>query len=221
MIASMQELEMSDQMSHTRLGVRLRELRLAQKLSVRTLAAQSGFSPSFISNIESETVSPSIASLEKIARALGVTLGALFSSLESPARLIVRRSERVIYRSTSSAILAAVLTDSDASRQLSAVEVTLAPGSASGAHAAPVSHDLVALVLDGALELVVHAHPDQLASGDSAYLRRGTSVVWRNPTEQPATLLLVSVADRADLVIERFLEAHAGHRDDEGPIGDG
>lgn len=200
---------MVDQPMYTRLGIRLRELRQAQNLSVRTLASQSGFSPSFISNIESETVSPSIASLEKIAHALGVTLSELFSSLETAPRLIVRRHERATSHSEWSKSSAAMLTDSSAGRQLSAVEVTLAPSGASGSRAAPIAHDLFALVLDGAAELTVNRSTDTLACGDAAYLKRGMSVVWRNTSEQQATLLFVSVDDRAAQVVEMFVDPAA------------
>ena len=81
---------------HGRLGARLRELRGERGFTVRSLAGRTGFSPSFISNVESEVVSPSIGSLEKIAGALGVTLSQLFGSLEVSPRVIMRRSERTL-----------------------------------------------------------------------------------------------------------------------------
>jgi transcriptional regulator with XRE-family HTH domain len=61
-------------------GELVRELREARRLSVRALAAQAGFSPSFISQVENEQASPSIASLERIATALGVTLVEFFQA---------------------------------------------------------------------------------------------------------------------------------------------
>lgn len=47
-----------------------RQFRTAQGWSVRAPAAQSGFSPSFISPVENGQVSPSISSLERIAPVL-------------------------------------------------------------------------------------------------------------------------------------------------------
>ena len=67
--------------SQRQLGERIRQLRTGRGLSVRTLAATTGFSPSFISQVEHGQVSPSIASLERIATALGVTLGGLFHAV--------------------------------------------------------------------------------------------------------------------------------------------
>jgi len=49
-------------------------------MSLRSLASRTDFSPSFISQVENGVVSPSIASMEKIAGALGVTLGEFFAA---------------------------------------------------------------------------------------------------------------------------------------------
>jgi transcriptional regulator with XRE-family HTH domain len=55
------------------IGEHIRRLRSDRGLSVRAFAAQTGFSPSFISQLENGQVSPSLGSLQKIAEALGET----------------------------------------------------------------------------------------------------------------------------------------------------
>jgi transcriptional regulator with XRE-family HTH domain len=52
-------------------GGALRRLRKESRVSVRMLASKCGFSPSFISQVELGQASPSIASLDRIALALG------------------------------------------------------------------------------------------------------------------------------------------------------
>ncbi len=59
-------------------------------MSVRMLAKQAGFSPSFMSQVENGQVSPSISSMEKIAAAVGVTLGAFLAAVSGGGR--TRRS---------------------------------------------------------------------------------------------------------------------------------
>ena len=61
----------------------MRRLREQRGLSLRALAAATDFAPSFISQLEHGTVSPSIASMERIVGALGVSLGEFFASLAS------------------------------------------------------------------------------------------------------------------------------------------
>jgi transcriptional regulator with XRE-family HTH domain len=184
---------------HGRLGARLRVLRGERGFSVRALAARTGFSPSFISNVESEVVSPSIGSLGKIASGLGVTLSQLFGSLEATPRVVVRHQERVLYKSAWSHSTAAVLTDAATGRKLSAVEVTIEPGGTSGTPAL-CPQDTVALVLIGALTLTVDQEPLALAMGDTAYLQKGMTYAWGNETAADAALLLVGIADQIDIM---------------------
>ena len=77
------------------LGEYIRRLRFEHRFSVRSFAAQTGFSPSFISQLENGQVAPSLGSLHKIAEALGVTLGEFFAAAETgDETLIVRFEDR-------------------------------------------------------------------------------------------------------------------------------
>jgi transcriptional regulator with XRE-family HTH domain len=201
-----------------RLGARLRELRTQRGLSVRTLAAKVGFSPSFISQIEADAASPSISSLEKIAAALGVTLGQLFSSLEQNAamRTVVRRAERTAYTSTWSQATLTVLSDASPDRSLSAVELTIAPGGMSSHGPEARAHDTFAVVASGVLTLRTEEGDLALEPGDSAYLAAGTAFAWVNRSDQPATLLLVGASGRIDL-----LQDVLGHTGDSNTFAEG
>src|SRR6202451_3302331 len=76
------------------LGNSLRFLREQQGISLRALAERTDFSASFLSQIENGQCSPSISSMEKIANALGVTLGQFFLSANQQVVNIVRASDR-------------------------------------------------------------------------------------------------------------------------------
>jgi transcriptional regulator with XRE-family HTH domain len=65
------------------IGEHVRRLRSDRHISVRGFAALTGFSASFISQLENGQVSPSLGSLHKIAEALGVTLGEFFAAAET------------------------------------------------------------------------------------------------------------------------------------------
>lgn len=182
------------------LGARLRELRVRRELSVRTLAKRAGFSPSFISQMEADAVSPSLASLERIASELGVTLGQLFTSLESAPRTVVRRMERPSYESVWSRSIVEVLADAVPGRKMSAVQVTVAPGGASGRRPAPSPHDTFALVLSGGLVLTTEEGSVELGEGDTAYISEGTAFSWANRGDEPAELLVVGTEGKTDVV---------------------
>src|SRR5258708_35902526 len=76
------------------LGTTIRRLREARQLSLKEVAERSGLTPSFLSQVERNLTSPSVASLRNVAQAFGVPLTALFQGPMSPEDHVVRRSER-------------------------------------------------------------------------------------------------------------------------------
>ena len=167
---------------------------------MRTLASRTGFSPSFISQMEAEAVSPSIASLEKVAEELGVSLGQFFSSLESAPRELVRREERPEYESGWSKSTVSLLADAAPGRKLSAAEISVEPGGSSGSRAAFGAQEAVVLVLSGELVVGLEGREVELFEGDSVYVSKGTEFSWRNAGSEEATLVMVATPGKSDIV---------------------
>ncbi|HEV2351558.1 MAG TPA: XRE family transcriptional regulator [Terriglobia bacterium] len=67
---------------------RIRELRLTRRLTLQKLAERAGFSRSFLSKLEHCHVSINVATLSKLADALGVPLGGIFQMNEPEADAI-------------------------------------------------------------------------------------------------------------------------------------
>lgn len=80
--------------AHQVLGMRLKSLRLARRLSLRDLADATGTSASFISQLERGLTGASTASLNQIASALGVSVAMLFEESAAQNHGVLRRSER-------------------------------------------------------------------------------------------------------------------------------
>jgi transcriptional regulator with XRE-family HTH domain len=186
-------------MPQGKLGARLRHLRNERRMSIRTLAARSGFSPSFISQLEADLVSPSIASLEKIAGQLDISLAHLFSSLESQPRRVVLASERVTYRSDWSNSMVEALNDAGYDRRLSAMQVTFETGGSTGKRLAPSWQDTICYIVAGTLQFALEDETYELKSGDTVYLQEGDTFMVHNLGPQTASLLLVSAASMSDI----------------------
>ena len=195
---------------HGKLGARLRALRSERGLSLRTLAARTGFSPSFISQVESDTTSLSIGSLEAVLAELGLTLGQFFTDLEAAPRMVIRRTERAHYESAWSRGVVEALTDGGPGRKLSAVAVTVAPGGASGTRAEQ-RHDTLVVMLAGALTLRMADAEVALNDGDTAYLPEGATVGWENRGQTLASALVIQSAP--GLVPTGLFPAAAGNAD--------
>ena len=72
---------------------RLRSLRVEKKLTLQQLAAQTGIAPSFLSRVENYKASPPLASLSRLADALGVKIDTLFRRDHPAPQLIARTSK--------------------------------------------------------------------------------------------------------------------------------
>jgi transcriptional regulator with XRE-family HTH domain len=180
-------------MKEVHLGVLVRRLRAARQLSLRTLAERTGFSASFLSQVENGQASPSIASMERIAAALGVTLGQFFQATESSPPAVLRATARVALNSQwSKARIEALSADVPASR-IEPVLVTLDAGGASGAHPYASPREEFAFVLDGSVVLTLGETEQVLECGDAAMIRAGVPRRWQNLGEGPVRIVVVSV----------------------------
>jgi transcriptional regulator with XRE-family HTH domain len=75
-------------------GERLRELRGVRRLTLRDVAERAGLSESFLSQVERGRASASIASLRRIADALGIGISDLFQPAEPVRPRVLRRDDR-------------------------------------------------------------------------------------------------------------------------------
>lgn len=180
--------------TEVRVGEVLKRVREQHGLSLRTLATTIGFSASFLSQVENGQVSPSIASLSRIATELGLTLADLFEASQTPVASVVRATERRGFTSSWSHARIESLTPSSAERRpLEAVAVTLSPQGASGRHAAGHAVNQFAYVLQGPLTLFLEEERLSLTSGDAVVIPRKTPHRWENEGHASAQVLLVSV----------------------------
>jgi transcriptional regulator with XRE-family HTH domain len=75
------------------LGARVRELRLERGLTLKALGRSAGLSHPFLSQLERGLARPSVDSIERIATALDVPVGALWSAPRPELAEVVRSSE--------------------------------------------------------------------------------------------------------------------------------
>jgi transcriptional regulator with XRE-family HTH domain len=94
----MPEVRPLDQ-ARARLGLRVREIRLLQNKTQEDIAERSGLSYKFIGEVERGRANPSLDTLERLARGLGVAVSDLFLSdtrypMTQPDVMVVREAVR-------------------------------------------------------------------------------------------------------------------------------
>ena len=162
-------------------------------MSVRTLAKQSGFSPSFMSQVENGQVSPSISSMEKIATVVGVSLGDFFEAVTGgEGGRIVRVADRQGLSSGWSNAEIEALNIPGPLARLEAMLITLRKGARSGKHPYAHPQEEFAYVIQGEVILTLGPEEHRLGRGDAATILPGELRLWRNDASQPAKVMVVS-----------------------------
>jgi len=148
------------------LGTRIRSLRQARHLTLRDVAQRAGVTESFLSQVERDVASPSIATVHRIARALDLSIAQLFAEEADTGRVVRREARRrIVYQGLKA--VDEFLTSNIAGR-LQVIMSTIEPGGGTGAD--PYTHDSdeeVAVVLAGVLDLWVADEHYVLREGDA------------------------------------------------------
>jgi transcriptional regulator with XRE-family HTH domain len=163
-----------------RVGARVRSLRRERGLTIEQLAAATGLTKGFISQLERDRTAPSLSSIARICDALGVRLSHIFE--REPAPALVRRSDR-----TGSQVALATeshLLSSRDEERFQAIESVVAPGAGAGDELSSLPGEMeFVYVLAGTLELQVAGDTHVLEEGDALTYPLSKPHTWRNASE--------------------------------------
>jgi transcriptional regulator with XRE-family HTH domain len=171
-------------------GERLRDIRRLRRATLKTIADRAGVSESFLSQVERGRASASIASLRRIANALGVSVADLFEPDGPPRPRVLRRDERP---SLAFGILGRKLLLTP--RPLSHLEVfvgELDPGGSTGAE--PYAHgdsEELFVVIAGTVQLELGGDVHELEAGDSIDYRSSMTHRVTNVGEERAEVMWI------------------------------
>ena len=173
------------------IGPRLRAARRAGKTSLRALARQTGFSASFLSQVELGQCSPSIASLQRICVALGTDLPTLLAPPRAPDTPVTRRGNREMLRSEWSKASAESLLPSSKNVPYFALLVSIDPGGKTGKLHGHGGHFL-AYCIKGRVRVVLSEQPHEFGVGDSVVVDH-PHASWENAGRGRAEILIVGL----------------------------
>jgi transcriptional regulator with XRE-family HTH domain len=190
------------------LGLKLRKLRKERDLSQRDLAGQSRVSANAISLIERNEISPSVATLQRLASALNVKMSYFFEEDNDQANVIhVKANERPSL--TSRGVMIAGIGKRLREQEVEPFFIALSPGAASGLQ--PVIHSGHELVccLHGMVEYEIDGEVYLLEGGDFLLFEAELPHFWRNPTAENAELLLIlQTPNESNESIRRHFSSH-------------
>jgi transcriptional regulator with XRE-family HTH domain len=171
----------------TRIGAQLRAARLAARMTMAEVAEQAGLTKGFVSKLERDLASVSVASLIRLCQALGISVGSL---LQAPKGEVVRRDDRPRINFGGRKMTEYLLTPAGEKR-VQAIFSEIEPGGGSGnePYALPAGVEFV-YVLAGQLLVSVAGAQLTLEQGDAFTFTADLAHAFRVPPRAGATQVL-------------------------------
>ncbi|HTR97805.1 MAG TPA: cupin domain-containing protein [Candidatus Acidoferrales bacterium] len=170
------------------LGKKIRDLRLRRGLTVQQLAEATGLSKGFISQVENSRTSPSLATLQDLARSLETSVAYLVVEEEQVPH-VVRASERPRLQVGGNTSRVEVLS-AQPKRNLELIVADLPPGVTAGGRRHYHHGEEVVLCLEGRISLTCGEHVLILEAGDSCHYDGRVPHAIENAGAAPAKMLI-------------------------------
>lgn len=173
-------------------GERLKAARQALGLSLRALGERTGFSASFLSQVELGQTTPSLGSLQKISEALEISLTSLLAADQGP-QPVLRKSGRTAVRSEWSKASMESLVPAGFDEKLGAFLLQLDAAGRSGSTDYAAGRRVFAYCIKGQATLVFAGEraPIEIEAGDSVVIDGPETFSWNNRTKSAAHVLVV------------------------------
>jgi transcriptional regulator with XRE-family HTH domain len=163
-----------------RIGARLRHAREASRMSLADVSARAGVTKGFLSRVERDEASPSVASLVSICDAIGLQMADLFAT---PRTTLVRAAERPDLQGLPNAdAVRDTLITPEAERHVTVMETVVPPGGSGGDALYTLASECeVCFVLEGAIHIDVDGDGFELETGDALTFGAAVPHTFRSP----------------------------------------
>nr|WP_122012291.1 XRE family transcriptional regulator [Maliibacterium massiliense] len=173
-----------------RIGQKIKRLRVQHGLTQQELADRTELSKGYISQLESEMTSPSIATLVDILECLGTNLKDFFNE-ESQERIVFPRADAFVKTNDSLAHTIEWLVPNAQKNSMEPILITLEPGGKSEEDN-PHEGEEFGYVLAGSIYICMGAERTRARKGDAFYFSPTMTHTIVNAGKTPASVLWVS-----------------------------
>ena len=174
---------------HIELGERIRAIRQLRRRTLKEIATAAGISESFLSQLERGRTNATIATLQRLATALGIEVSDLFTTGSSRPRVIRRDTREFVAWGAQGR--KALLTP----KPFHSLEVVVArfePGGSTGDE--PYTHgdsEELLIVVEGSVHVQLGTEIHDVSAGDSVHYQSSTPHRVSNPYDETAEVLFV------------------------------
>ncbi len=181
-------------------GARIKQLRLKRSMGLVELGAKTGLSASFLSQLETGRVVPTLRNLARLGLAFNKDLSYFFQPEQHSFFRVQRKKDRVRIpqpRATNPSHLAESFGILVPDRSLGPCIAEFFPNRDTTPFRPHIyqGHEMI-YVIAGAVDIEFGSRHEHLDSGDAAYLDAGTARVIRCAGDKSATALIISVPQK-------------------------
>lgn len=166
--------------NEVRIGAKLHAARKAHGYTLDQLATAAGLTKGFLSRVERDETSPSVASMITLCEVMSIEVGSLFTA---PDVTLVRRDEAPSINLGGTGVTEKLMTPRRESR-VQLVHSSIEPGGSGGADLYTLNCEVEVLyVLKGAVELIMSDRRQRLGVGDALTFAGGEPHSWVNASQ--------------------------------------
>ena len=176
------------------IGAKVAKARAERGWSLAQLAERAGLSTAAVHKIEKSGMTPTIASLMKVAAALGKSVGYFVEEVEATRPVtVIRSDERTRLYTSKQGLELQNISGRYGPFWVAGAEAHLEPLADSGPE--PMSHpgEELVLVLDGRMTFTIDGDSYELDTGDSIHFRTVRPHSWANPDDRPARAIWLAI----------------------------
>ena len=166
-------------------GRHVRAERARRGWTLDELAARSGVSRGMLVQVEQARSNPSIATICRLADALGVSVAALVEAPEVPSARIIRSEDGVALWAGKAGSLAKLMVGSGTTEQVELWDVHMAASDAMVSEAHPQGTRELLLVVEGELTMEVDGAAHPVGPGDAIAFVADRPHTYRNAGDHP------------------------------------
>ena len=172
------------------IGSRIRAARQSQRLTIEQVAEATGLTKGFLSRVERDLTSPSVASLVTLCQVLSVSIGDLFAA---PETHLTRRDDGPKISLGGEGIVERLLT-ARSERRLQIIRAVIEPRGRGESELYAVDCDVDVLhVTKGRIQLILSNEKYDLEEGDTLSFPGREPHTWVNPSDETVEVLWILV----------------------------
>lgn len=176
-------------------GEGIREFRKQKGMTLTELAEKSGFTASYLSQLERDIIEPSLTALRKICIVLEVPIYYFLSDAEDAQSTIIRKEERQKLALPKTSVVYEFLTpmglDQNIKPKMEIIHIEIKPKKWSSEEYFSHNADECIIIMKGNIEVALDNEKVILNEGDSMYIIQNVKHKYFNPTDEKSYLISI------------------------------